>query len=222
MRNLKMFSSFVIVLYAIIACKSSDHLVSEEERKEGWEIVKTDKEEVPTWIIYRLKVEGTNILKYKIVGEIKSSPKVCSNSFKQDIYNLSNGIEKDDDYKYIKYEVVADTNDSLSIYAIHDEPFPLKDTEMNILYTFYSDTSGNAEVRWREAWNEHPVSENKKLNRVESFRGSWQFSSTSSNLYQAVNNVEFDIGGVPLWFAQPMVFKFLKNGLKDMRDISTK
>jgi hypothetical protein len=220
-RRLKLYSLISLLVFTSVACKSTDHILSAEDEKEEWEIVKVEKTEKPTWVIYRRKTEGTNILEYKIEGTVESTPSACIDSFKQDLYNLSNGIEKESEYEYIKYEVVADTTDSLSIYAIHNEPFPFKDTEMSILYTFNSDTTGTTEVRWREAWNEHPVPESKKLKRVESFRGSWQFSTVSKASYLAVNRVEFDLGKFPLWLAQPMVFKFLKNGLKDMRAISS-
>jgi hypothetical protein len=216
-RNLPLFGLLGVLLFTTVACKSTDGLISAAEEKEGWEMVKADKEEVPSWVIYRRKIEGTKELEYKIKGDIYAAPSICISEFKKNLYDLSKGEGKESDYEYLQYDIVTDTTNNLCVYAIHNEPFPFKDTEMSILYTFQSDTTGNAEVRWREAWNDHPRPESKKLKRVESFRGSWQFSSTSNDVYEATNSVEFDLGNFPLFLAQPMVFKFLKNGLTDMR-----
>lgn len=215
--RLHLFGLLAVLLFTTVGCKSTDGLISESQENEGWEIVKVDKKKVPSWVIYRRKIEGTKELEYKIKGDIYASPSICINEFKQNLYDLSNGEGKESDYEYIQYEIITDTTDSLCVYAIHNEPFPFKDTEMSILYTFHSDTTGNAGVRWREAWMDHPTPESKKLKRIDSFRGAWQFSSTSGKLHEATNSVEFDLGNFPLFLAQPMVFKFLKNGLQDMR-----
>lgn len=217
-RSAKLFSLLSLSLLFMTACKSSAIVLSAEDEKEGWEIVKVDKEEVPKWVIYRRKFDGTKTLEYKINGEIQSSPELCVDAFKQNLYDLSNGIGKESDYEYSTYEIVADTTDSLCVYAVHNEPFPFKDTEMSIFYTFYNDTSGMAGVRWREAWKDYPTPETKKLKRIDSFRGSWQFSDGSNGSFEAVNKVEFDLGNFPLFLAEPMVVKFLKSGLEDMRD----
>ena len=97
------------------------------------------------------------------------------------------------------------------------EPFPFKDTEMSIRYLFFSDDAGTTGVRWHEAWKECPIQPSKKLNRVETFRGSWNFSPATKGSCLVVNTVQFNPKKMPLWLVEPMVVKFLKEGLEDLR-----
>lgn len=221
-KKVKTFSLIGMMLYITVACNSSKSISPSEEVDKQWEIVKIDKKNNdPTWIIYSRKEYGTNIYDFKIEGNIDITPKAYVNSFKQDIIGLSNDPKKDTDYEYITYKIVNESENSISIYAIHNEPFPLKDTEMNITYTFYSDSNGIMAVRWKETWNEYPVKPSKKLSRVESFRGSRTFRHASASSYKAVSSVQFDLKGMPLWLAKPMIVKFLKRGLNDMRELKS-
>lgn len=52
----------------------------------------------------------------------------------------------------------------------------------------------NIGVRWKEVWDECQIQLSKKLNRVQTFRGSWDFTIVSSNHWMAVNNIQFDLG----------------------------
>ena len=88
---------------------------------------------------------------------------------------------------------------------------------MSVRYLFFNKKDGSTAIKWNEAWNECPTKPSKKLSRVETFRGSWSFTPTSSNSCLAVNSVAFDLKGMPLWLAEPMVIKFLKGGLKNTR-----
>jgi hypothetical protein len=108
-------------------------------------------------------------------------------------------------------------NSSLLTYVIHNEPFPLKDTEMSVRYTFLAKENGSTGVSWHEAWNESNVAPSKKLSRVEIFRGSWDFSVVDTNSCQALTSVQFNPKKIPRWFYQPMVFKFLREGFNDLR-----
>lgn len=180
-----------------------------------WKIVKKDKNDSPSWIIYTRKIESTNFLEYKIEGNIKSTPKDCISSFRQDIhYQANDKVNK----KYPTYDIVYESNDSIVTYIIHNEPFPLKDTEMSVKYIFYNNEEENTGVRWHEAWDDNSVSCSKKLNRVQTFRGHWNFSLTANDSCEATNSVSFDPKKMPLWLVEPMVFKFLKNGLEDLRE----
>jgi hypothetical protein len=117
---------------------------------------------------------------------------------------------------------VYESNDSLVTYLIHNEPFPLKNTEMSVKYIFYNNGEENTGVRWHEAWDDNSVSSSKKLNRVQTFRGHWNFSLTANDSCKATNSVSFDPKKMPLWLVEPMVFKFLKNGLEDIRESTIK
>jgi len=210
---------FGAIILLTNSCTTSRNIASLEENNKEWKIVKIDKNDEPTWIIYTKKLVGTNFFEYKIEGDIEASPKVCVASFKQDIYNLANGTKKDGDFEFTTYEIVDESKDSLSTYAIHNEPFIFKDTEMSVRYIFFKNEDGSTGVRWNEAWDEYPVQPSKKLSRVETFRGSWYFSPTSNNSCKAVNSVQFNLRGMPLWLAEPMVLKFLKGGLEDIREM---
>lgn len=210
---------FVLVAFSHQSCVSPRNRSIKEWERYEWNIVKTDKNENPTWAIYTRKHIGTDFLEYKIEGDIASYPKACVASFKQDLYNLANGSNSK---KYPTYEIVEESNESLLTYVVHNEPFPLKDTEMSVRYTFFRNEDGSAGVRWNEAWDECSVLPSKKLNRVETFRGSWNFSSASTNSCKAANSIEFDLKGMPLWLAEPMVLKFLKEGLEDIRETTSK
>ena len=206
------------VLLISISCNSSRNVISSEAKQNEWEIVKTQKNDSPSWIIYTRKMAGTNFLEYKIEGEIDSSAKACISSFRQDIYNQAADVENK---KFPTYQIVRESKDSLSTYVIHKEPFPLRNTEMSVRYTFYDHSDGSTGVRWIEAWDECQIQPSKKLKRVETFRGLVSFAPTSGHSCRAVNSVNFDPKGMPLWLVEPMVFKFLRNGLEDLREVTT-
>lgn len=183
------------------------------------EIKKSPDSEGEKWTIYSRKIKGTNFSEFKIEGDIEASPKTCVAIFRQDIQNQAADLKNK---KYPTYEIVSESKDSLLTYVIHNEPFPLKDTEMSVKYIFFNDEDGTTGVTWNEAWNESQVQLSKKFNRVETFRGSWSFVPNSGNSCQATNSVQFDPKGMPLWLVKPMVVKFLKNGLKSIREAKSK
>lgn len=209
------YCTFSLVLITAIGCSSSQKVISSGAENNQWEIVKTDKNDIPSWVIYTRKIAGTSFLEYKIEGGLQSSPKACISSFRQDIHNQAEDVKN---RKYPTYQIVYESNDSLITYVIHNEPFPLKDTEMRVRYIFYDNEEGNKGVRWHEAWDDSSVSSSKKLNRVQTFRGHWNFSLTANNSCEATNSVSFDPKKMPLWLVEPMVFKFLKNGLENLRE----
>ena len=183
------------------------------------EIKRSPDSEEEKWTIYSRKIKGTDFLEYKIQGDIKASSKACVAAFRRDILNQAADLNNK---KYPTYEIVNQSTDSLLTYVVHNEPFPFKDTEMFVRYMFFNNEDGSTGVTWHEAWDESPIQLSKKLNRVETFRGSWIFAPTSDNSCQATNSVQFDPKGMPLWLVKPMVLKFLKNGLKDIRKKSSK
>jgi hypothetical protein len=183
------------------------------------EIKRSSDKEVNEWTIYSRKVKGTKFLKYKIEGEIASSPVECVSAFRQDIEHHAADNENK---KYPTYNIVNESRDSLLTYVIHNEPFPFKDTEMSIQYLIFSNEDGSMEVRWNEAWDESSIRPSKKLNRVQSFRGSWHFSAVSDNQSKAVNIVQFDPRKMPKWLVNPMVTKFLRKGLENIRQTTSK
>lgn len=179
------------------------------------EIKRSSDEEAIDWTIYSRKVKGTNLREYKIEGEIGSSPETCIAKFRQEIHEQANSLGNK---KYPTYKIISESADSLLTYAIHNEPFPLKDTEMSVQYVFSTKENGDTEVIWKESWDEYPIEVSKKLNRVEIFRGSWQFEKVSENHLRAINIVQFDPKGTPRWLFQPMVLNFLRKGLESFRD----
>lgn len=209
----------LLILFNFQSCASSKESGIKTKSTEEWTIAKTDKGEDSSWVIYTRKIHGTNFLEYKIEGDVKSTSKACISSFKEDIHKQAIDLKNK---KYPTYEIVEESRDSLLTYVIHNEPFPLKNTEMSIMYIFYNNKDGSTGVTWHEAWDESQVQLTKKLNRVEIFRGSWSFIPTSDNSCQAANSVQFDPKGMPLWLVNPMVMKFLKNGLKSIRETSSK
>lgn len=119
------------------------------------------------------------------------------------------------------YDIVSESKDSLLIYLIHKEPFPLKDTEMSTRYIFSNVEKGTTGVTWAEAWDESEIEPSKKLSRVETFRGSWSFAATSDNSCQATSSVQFDPKNMPMWLVEPMVNNLLIDGLEDMREMTS-
>ena len=95
---------------------------------------------------------------------------------------------------------------------------------MSVRYFFYKDTESAAEeIKWIEAWEEDSVPPpSKKLSRVQTFRGFWQFSPISSNHCKAVNSVQFNPKKMPRWLVTPMVTKFLIKGIEDLRETTSK
>jgi hypothetical protein len=213
------FCIFAIVVYSTISCSSTQKINSLEDKTQAWKIVKVDKSDKPSWTIYTQKIAGTNYLEYKIEGEINSSPEDCISSFKQDIYNQAADPKNK---KYPTYEIVEESDDNLLTYVIHNEIFPIKNTEMSIRYQFLNSETGSTGVTWKESWDEESVPPvTRRLSRVQSFRGSWDFSPISSTHSKAINTVKFDPKKMPLWLVEPMVYKFLKKGLKDIRNMTS-
>lgn len=182
------------------------------------ETKRSSDKEIAEWVIYSRKVKGTNFLEYKIEGNVQSPPKDCIEAFKNDIYRLADGAE---DKKYPTYDILDETDENLFTYVIHNEPFPFKDTEMSVKYKFYSNEDGATGVKWKEAWENSKIPPSKKLKRVETFRGTWSFSPVTGNSCKALNIVQFDPKGMPMWLVQPMVSKFLKKGLEKLRTSSS-
>ncbi|WP_117885296.1 SRPBCC family protein [Aureibaculum luteum] len=208
---------FGFVIFFLQSCVSARDRNIKEWGKYEWQIVKVNKTKDLTWKIYKRKLKETNFLEYKIEGDIQLSPESCLKAFKKDIHKLANGTENK---KYPTYEISDQSEDGLLTYLIHNEPFPLKDTEMSVRYLFFSDDDGSFGARWNEAWEESQIKPSKKLNRVKTFRGTWSFSPITNNSSKAINSVQFDPKGMPLWLINPMVYKFLKEGLEDIRNTS--
>lgn len=201
------------ILLGQVGCMSSKKLT--DWKVDEWRMVKTDKNDPPSWIIYSRKLDA-NFLEYKIEGEIDASPQSCIDVFRQDIYDQA---QKSKNKKYPVYKIVSESKDTLLTYVVHNEPFPLKDTEMSVKYFFQEGNERQTRVSWKEAWELSNVQPTKKLSRVETFRGSWGFSSHLDNpTCKATNTVQFDPKKVPMWLVQPMVIKFLKSGLKDIEE----
>lgn len=207
---------FLLILVIFQNCASFKERGIKELESSKWKVAKSDKGDDPSWIIYTRKITGTNFLEYKIQGEMKSSPEACISTFKEDIHKQATDLKNK---KYPIYEIVQESEDSLLTYVIHNEPFPLRDTEMSVKYLFFNKKDGTTGVRWKEAWNEGSVPPTtKRLSRVETFRGSWYFSPISNTNCKGENTVKFDPKKMPMWLVEPMVFKFLKDGLKDIRE----
>jgi len=209
---------FFLVLMVVIyqSCVSPRDRSIRAWEKYEWKIVKADKSEEPTWIIYSRKVTGTDFIEYKIEGDIAATPQACVSSFRQGIHHQA---RDSNNKKYPAYEIVDESEDSLLAYVIHNEPFPFRNTEMSVRYLFSQDPeSATEEVRWKEAWEEESVPPpTKKLSRVQTFRGAWLFSPISGNHSQAVYTVQFDPKNMPRWLVKKTVVKFLVEGLENIR-----
>jgi len=217
--DFKFILLLALVVFSFQSCLSPRNRSIKEWEQYEWKIVKEDKKDAPTWVIYKRKIAGTNLLEYKIEGNIKTSSKASIISSREGIHNQAN---KSKNEEYPTYEIIDESKDSLLTYVIHDESFLFRDTEMCVRYRFFYDEDGNTIVKWNEAWDECAIQPSKKLKRVETFRGSWVFSPTSNNSCKSVNTVQFDLKGMPLWLAEPMVIKFLKGGLEDKRKLISK
>lgn len=192
---------------------------SKEEESKKWEILKSEKKNLPTWVILCRKNTTINVLEYKIAGGINSSAQACISSFKKNIHNQADNIKNK---KYPTYDILDKSKDSLLTYVIHKEPFPSKNTEMSVRYIFFDEMNGNTGVRWKEAWDECQTQPSKKLNRVQTFRGSWDFTIASSNRCVAVNNIQFDLNEMTPWLVGKKVVKYLVEGLENIREMNSK
>lgn len=219
--NLYLVFITILIAFNLQSCVSSRNKNIKEWEKGQWQLVKVDKNIDPSWTVYKRKLVGTNFVEFKIEGDIKSSPKACVSAFKRDIHNQADDLENK---KYPTYEIVDEETDNLLTYVIHKESFPFKNTEMSVRYHFLQDAESSVEeVKWREAWDGNTVPPpSKKLSRVETFRGSWHFSSVSSNHSKAISIVQFDPKKMPNWLVSPMVTKFLRKSLKDIRAMTSK
>lgn len=193
-----------------------DRSIREWEKYE-WKIAKVDSNDMPSWIIYKRKLIGTTIQEYKIQGNINSNPSACLIAFKRSLHNQTQESMRK---KYPTYDITEESRNTILTYVIHDEPFPLKDTEMSVRYLFFSNENGSAGVKWHEAWEDCPIKPTSKLKRIETFRGSWDFTPISNNSCQGLKTVQFDPKGMPRWLWELMVFKFLRDGLYEIKNNS--
>ncbi|MEP5611017.1 MAG: hypothetical protein ABJP45_02145 [Cyclobacteriaceae bacterium] len=200
-----------IVTYLLISCAGYKRINSSIDENEGWTLVKGDN---PSWKAYSRKLAGTSFIEYKIEGDVASTPDSCFSWFKRNIHELAEGSKNK---KYPTYEIVHESEDSLLTYVVHNEPYPLKDTEMSVRYVYFNYDSGVKGIKWNEAWDERFIESSKKLNRVKTFRGSWIFSPTPAGSTLAVTTVRFDPKNMPRFLVEPMVIKFLRGGLEDIR-----
>ncbi len=207
-------SLVTVVTSLLLSCAGYKHINYSVDENEGWTLVKTEKNNHPRWKAFSRKISGTNFIEYKLEGKVISSPEACLSSFKDEIKALANGSEQ---RKYPTYDIVHESANSLRTYVIHNEPFPLKDTEMSVRYLFVNYEDGTVGVNWHEAWDEKFIEPSNRLKRVTTFRGSWTFSRTKFGSTQAINMVQFDPQKMPRWLVEPMVLKFLKEGLEDIR-----
>lgn len=217
------FISLGIICILVSSCsipraiKLRDKNIEKWEEHQWKEIKSSRESEADAWTIYYRKSEKLNFWEFKIEGVIEATPKLCISLFRQDIYEQASDLANK---KYPIYEIVDESKNSILTYVIHDEPFPLKNTEMSVRYLFYDDVDGSKGVRWAEAWDESEIVRTRKLSRVQTFRGAWNFYPISNNSNKAVNKVEFDPKKMPMWLVRPMVYKFLKNGLRKLRNES--
>lgn len=217
----------IILLVSLVLSGCSTHRINRLKNKsyKEWkayqwtEINRSSDKDVNEWTILSRKVKGTNFLEYKIEGEIESSPEACAAGFRQYIHHEADDNENK---KFPTYDILNESTNSLLTYVIHNEPFPFKDTEMSVRYLFFNNEAGSTGVRWNEAWDEASVQPSKKLNRVQTFRGSWQFATVSDNHCGAVNIVQFDPKNMPKWLVNPMVTKFLRKGLENLKQTTSK
>ena len=201
----------------LASCSGYKTIESSSIANDNWTLIKAQKDNDRSFEILARKLEGTNLYEYKIEGHIKSSSEACLSSFKSEIQKLANGAEPK---KYPIYKIIYHSKDSLLTYVVHNEPFPLRDTEMSVRYIDYTGKNGQKGVMWTEAWDENVPQPTKKLNRIDTFRGSWSFTPTENNSTYAINTVQFDPKRMPRWLVEPMVTKFLKKELEVIRQES--
>lgn len=221
-KNITLFIiTFVFVIPMLTSCSAYRINRLKNKSYKEWksyqwnETKKSSDKEVSEWTIFSRKVKETNLVEYKIEGVISSFPAACVEAFRVYLHDHA-----DDHFskKYPVYNILQESKDSLLTYVVHNEPFPFRDTEMKVQYVFINDEAGYTAVQWNEVWGESSAPPSKKLNRVETFRGSWQFSTVSNNESKAVNIVQFDPKGIPKFLVQPMVTNFLKKGLDNLRE----
>lgn len=210
--------SLIFLVLSLPSCTANKKNSSSEKEEYKWQVVKKEKSKSPDWVIYSRQIEGTNFFTYKIEGNISASPSDCLTAFKSDIHQKVNDNKNK---KFPTYDLVEESPNSLLTYVIHKEPFPLKNTEMSVRYQFYNNNDGSTGAHWKEAWEESPIQPSKRLKRVESFRGSWDFKPINKDISSAINTVSFDPKKMPLWLVEPMVVKFLKNGLRDLKEMTS-
>lgn len=200
-----------------LSCHSPRTAIVSGENQ-GWTLFRTEKGDQPSWNIYTRQLPRTSIYEYKIEGLVGATPEACILVYRGDILALAAGTKIDK--KLTTYDLLEETSDSLLTYVIHNEPFPLRDTEMCVRYRFSLGQDGAAVAEWVEAWDQRTIPPSKKLKRIDTFRGSWRFSPTANDSCMAVNTVQFDPGKMPMWLVNPMVVKFLREGLEDIRTMA--
>lgn len=210
--------SVTIIALILQSCGSTKNQSIREWEKHEWKIAKEDKNTKPEWTIRRRKIRNSAFWEYRIEGKISASPKEGTTWYREEIHKLAKGGNSK---KYPTYKILNKSGDDVLTYMIYNEPFPFKNTEMCVRYVFEDMENGIRRIVWKEAWNDYEKHPNKKLKRVESFRGSIKLSSHDGEMTQFVQTVQFDPKGMPKWLVNPMVTKFLKKELEKFRSINT-
>jgi len=201
-----------LVVLTLLSCgPTRSRSIREWERYE-WKLVQKDKEPSKAWAISRRQIRKTDFWEYKIEGKLAITPEKGARRFRGEIRSLAKGGNP---RKYPRYDVLRESKDSLLTYVVHHEPFPFRDTEMCVAYVFQNSTDNHISLYWRDSWGDCNKGPNKKLKRVEVFRGSLHFSSKEGKKEtKMVQTVQFNPKGMPLWLVNRMVIKFLKKELK--------
>jgi hypothetical protein len=219
--SLTLFPLLVLVMVSQQSCASGiaarNRSINNWEENE-WKLVKADKDENHAWEIFTRRLAGTTFIEYRIEGNIGASPTACLAAFRQDIYRHTDESMRK---KYPIYKITEESEKGLLTYVIHNEPFPLKDTEMRVSYSFSKKEDGSTEVKWNESWEDCPINASKKVKRIETFRGSWHFTPKTKNSCKGLKTVQFDPKKMPRWLFEPMVVTFLKDGLKEVKAIAS-
>lgn len=211
--------SISAILIAIIfqSCGPTQSHGTKELEKYEWAVVKENKNPTQHWAISKRKIKNSTFWEYKIEGTMNSTPKEGAIGFREDIHNLAKGSNPKE---YPIYKIIKESKDSLVAYFVHNESFFFKDTEMCVKFDFHNNENGDVIIEWTESWNDCSTQPNKRLKRVETFRGNIHLSSAANNTSKIVQTVQFDPKGMPMWLVNPMVVKFLKKELIKFKSLS--
>jgi len=191
--------------------------LSKGDYSPDWQIIKRNKDKKNGYVLKRRKVEGTKVFEFKIEGPISATPvealKAVRYTTLDKDYNEENGHN---------FEILEQTKNEVLIYSYMSAPWPFKDRDVVVRYTFYTDeTEKSSKMSWLHEQNEDRKQVDGVI-RMPVDIGEWSFVSTGDNECYVTATIRFDPGGnMPGWMINTQVKSFLVKDLNSLREIAT-
>ena len=212
---MRMFIVFpLIVVFGFLAVLVSCSSARQTNSPDTWRIIKQNKKEGSSYILYNKPHSGSKFLEFRITGAIEEIPenviKIARNQITKDQYLP----------KEMKQTILTDTIDLFITYYEINLPFMFRDRDLAIRYDFYGDSATNTYgLKWHDVPELAPPIPEGVI-RMKASLGGWNFSPGKNGTTLATFVQFGDLGGkMPAWLVNKMGGKTLIDDLNRLRKL---